>query len=482
MSGFGDNSLRLTAPDKVLREALHLSRRTALASAVAGTLAGAACASAKAAPHDRFVIGVAASAPQTESRDGRGRSNWDVFADTPGKILDGSSNARCTEFETQYAQDLDRLKAAGVKAFRMSTAWPRIQPDGPGTPNPAGLDLYARIVDAMLERGIEPWVTLFHWDVPVWAGNFLNRDIAGRLADYAGFVTAHLGDRVKNWITFNEPGSVALLGYGSGEHAPGFKSPLALVSAIHHQNLSIGLMAKAARAHLPSTAKLGTTHIAIPVRPQTPGKAEDIAGAARLHMIANTAFLDPLFGKGYPDGFAPLVAPLVKPGDLDAIATRLDFLGINYYARIYVRGEPGPKGFEVVEAPASLPGTAMSPVEPDGLTEALVWAKERYGSLPIYVTETGFALPGETGLNSELKDSQRLVWLDQYLGAAAKARAQGVDLRGLFYWSATDNWEWAQGFAKHFGLIAVDPATQQRANKHSLARYAALVRRHFPDA
>ncbi|WP_295638098.1 family 1 glycosylhydrolase [Novosphingobium sp.] len=458
-----------------------VTRRQALGGAVAGALAVSGPAGAAPAPRDRFVIGVAAAAAQTESRNGRGRSNWDVFADTPGKIHDGSTNARCTEFDTRYATDLDRLKAAGVKAFRMSTAWPRIQPDGPGAPNQAGLDLYARIIDAMLERGIDPWVTLFHWDTPVWAGNFLSRDIAGRLADYAGIVTKHLGDRVKNWITFNEPGSVALLGYGSGEHAPGFKSPLALVSAIHHQNLSIGLMAKAARAHLPSTARLGTTHIAIPVRPETPGKPDDVAAAARMHAIANTAFLDPLFGKGYPDSFAPLVAPLVKPGDLDTIATKFDFLGVNYYARLYVRGVPGPVGFEVAEAPKVLPRTAMQPVEPDGLTEALVWASERYGPMPIYVTETGFALRGETTWDSGLKDQQRLTWLDQYLGAAARARAQGVDLRGLFYWSATDNWEWAQGFAKRFGLIAVDPATQARANKRSLARYAALVRKHFPD-
>ena len=461
---------------------LDISRRHALAGVVAGTLAGSGRASAKSVPQDHFVIGVAAAAAQTESRDGRGRSNWDVFADTPGKIQDGSTNARCIEFESRYVQDLDRLKAAGVKAFRMSTAWPRIQPDGAGASSKAGLDLYARIVDAMLERGIEPWITLFHWDVPVWAGNFLSRDIAGRLADYAGIVTAHLGDRVKHWITANEPGSVALLGYGSGEHAPGFKSPLALVSAIHHQNLAIGLMTRSARAHLPKSARVGTTHIAIPVRPQTSGKPEDIAAAARLQMIANSALLDPLFGKGYPDQFAPLVAPLVKPGDLETIATKLDFLGVNYYARLYVRGIPGPKGFEVVEAPASLPRTAMSPVEPDGLTEALLGIYERYGPLPIYITETGFALAGETAWDSGLKDSQRLAWLDQYLGAAAKARAQGVDLRGLFYWAATDNWEWAQGFTKRFGLIAVDPATQARANKHSLPRYAALVRRHFPDA
>jgi beta-glucosidase len=459
-----------------------VTRREAVGGAAAGVLAVSGPACAITVPRNRFVIGVAAAAAQTESRKGRGRSNWDVFADTPGMIHDGSSNARCTEFDTRYPADLDRLKAAGVKAFRMSTAWPRIQPDGPGAPNKAGLDLYARIVDAMLERGIEPWVTLFHWDTPVWAGNFLSRDIAGRLADYAGIVTAHLGDRVKNWITFNEPGSVALLGYGAGEHAPGLKSPLALISAIHHQNLSIGMMAKAARAHLPSTARLGTTHIAIPVRPETQDRPEDVAAAARMHAIANTAFLDPLFGKGYPDGFAPLVAPLVKPGDLETIATKLDFLGVNYYARLYVRGVPGPKGFEVAEAPAGLPRTAMSPVEPDGLTEALVWVNQRYGPLPIYVTETGFALAGETAWDSGLNDRQRLTWLDQYLGAAAKARVQGVDLRGLFYWAATDNWEWAQGFAKRFGLIAVDPATQARANKYSLARYAALVRKHFPDA
>lgn len=455
------------------------TRRGALSGGLAGMATAASPAVARAKGGNTFVIGVASASAQTESRDGRGRSNWDVFADTPGKIADGSTNARCTEFETRYAEDLDRLTAAGVKAFRFSTAWPRIQPDGPGKPSQAGLDLYARIVDAMLERGIEPWITLFHWDVPVWAGNFLNRDIAARMADYAGIVTAKLGDRVKNWIVLNEPSSVAFLGYADDKHAPGLKSPLAMLAAIHHQNLALGLMARSARAHLPLAAHVGTTHIALPVRPETPGKAEDVAAATKMQALANGAFLDPVFGKGYPEAWAPLFAPLVKPGDMETIATKLDFLGINYYARVYARAVPGPAGFMPVDPPASLPRTGLFPVERDGMTEALTWARDRYGPIPIYVTETGVALAGETAWDSKLNDAERAAWLEQYLAAAAKAKAAGVDLRGLFYWAATDNWEWAYGFSKRFGLIGVDPATQRRANKSSLARYAALVRKHL---
>ncbi len=454
-----------------------VNRRGMLAGTAATVmLANAASVGAQAkAP---FLWGVAASAAQTESRQGRGRSNWDVFADTPGKIADGSTNARCTEFDQRYLQDLDLLKAAGVKAFRFSTSWPRIQPEGPGKPSQAGLDLYSRMIDAMLARGIEPWVTLFHWDVPVWAGDFRQRDIAARMADYGGYVVSRLGDRVKHWIALNEPNSVAVAGYLTGIHAPGLAELPAALAAIHHQNLSIGMVTQAVRAHAIVGSVVGTTHAVAPVRPSTPTDA-DRAAAAKLDMIWNGAFTDPLFGRGYPAMLAPLIAPLVKEGDLAIIAAKPDFLGLNYYQRIYIKADDSAAGLTTAEAPSALQRTASFVVEPDGMTEALISVRDRYGDVPIYVTETGFALENEPNWAAQIKDGRRQAYLDSYLAAVAAAKAKGVDVRGLFYWSATDNWEWADGFKKRFGLIAVDPVTQRRGAKQTLSRYGNLIRKHF---
>jgi beta-glucosidase len=461
----------------------RLLRRQVLAGAAASLIAPVAARADKTPPitAPRFVWGVAAASAQTESRQGRGRSNWDLFADTPGKISDGSTNLRCTEFETRFPRDLDLLKTGGVPAFRMSVAWPRVQPDGPGKPSAAGLDTYDRIIDAMLARGIDPWVTLFHWDTPVWAGDFRDRDITQRMADYADIVVGRLGDRVKHWIMLNEPNSVAFFGYFQGLDAPGLSSLPAGLAAIHHQNLAGGLMARAAKARARAGSLIGTTINVVATRPASP-TPEDARAAAALDMFWNGAFLDPLFSKGYPAPVAPRMATLVKAGDMDIIATPLDFLGVNNYSRIYARATHTAPGFEIGAFPNDLPVTAGFPVEPGGLTDALLLVRSRYGQIPIFVTETGFALTNEPNLRAELADDRRIAYLDQYLAAAAAARVQGVDLRGLFYWAATDNWEWAKGFTARYGMIAVDPQTQARAAKLSLGRYRGLVSRHFPDA
>ena len=458
-----------------------IGRREVIAAGAASVLTVKAGAASVRGPKKSFVWGVAASSAQTESRQGRGRSNWDVFADTPGKIADGSTNARCTEFDLRYIQDLDLLKAAGVRAFRFSTAWPRIQPDGPGKPSQAGLDLYSRMVDAMLARNIDPWITLFHWDVPVWAGDFRHRDITSRMADYAGHVVARLGDRVKHWIALNEPNTVALVGYAEGRHAPGLMGAGDMLAAIHHQNLAIGLVTQAARAQAGSRSMVGTTQNVLPVRPAS-NSAEDRMAAGKLDMLWNKAFMDPLFGRGYPTALVGALESLIKTGDLETIATKPDFLGVNYYARAYVKASKNPGGFELAASPADLPQTAIFPVEPDGLTEALTGIRDTYGEIPLYVTETGFALADGSDWASRIRDVKRSDYLDRYLAAAARARASGVNLRGLFYWAATDNWEWAEGFAKRFGLIAVDSTTQKRGVKQSLTRYAGTIQRHFPDA
>jgi len=328
---------------------------------------------------DGFVWGVAASAAQTESRDGRGRSNWDIFADRAGAIADGSSNVLCTEFEQRYSQDLSLLSAAGVKAFRFSIAWPRIQPDGPGAPSAQGLAFYDRLVDAMLERGMVPWPTIFHWDVPVWAGDFRDRSIAQRLADHAGIIGRKLGDRVRDWIVMNEPNSVALRGYGGSVLAPALNSPPAALAAVHHQNLAQGLAFQSLRAVLPAGCHIGTTISVAPIRPEG-GRAENITAARTVDALWNRAFLDPLYGKGYPDLLKEHLAPLVKEGDMEIIAARPDFLGVNYYMCFYVKaaGE-APFGVAPGEPPPGLPRTAYFQVEPDGLTEVLSSLDADYG-------------------------------------------------------------------------------------------------------
>ncbi|MBR8292615.1 family 1 glycosylhydrolase [Burkholderia cenocepacia] len=454
------------------------ARRTFLRAGGAAA-AGLACAPTFARDDgmrfaDDFVWGVAASAPQTESREGRGRSNWDVFAERAGTIADGSTNARCTEFEQRYPADIAWMAAAGIRAFRFSIAWPRVQPQGPGAPSDAGLATYDRMVDAMLARGIEPFPTLFHWDTPVWAGDFRTRDIAYRLADYADRVTRRLGDRVKHWIVLNEPNSLALRGYGMGVHAPGLRSPEGVFAAMHHQNLAQGLAFQALRANL-RDARIGTTINLQPVRPAA-ARDEDRKAAGLVDVLWNRAFLDPLYGHGYPEPLAHSLAGLVRSGDMAIVAAKPDFLGMNYYSRIYVRANPSaPFGVEQAEPPADLPRTAYFQVEPDGMTEMLLRVHRDYGAPDIYITETGFALDDPAPHDGVVDDGPRGDYLSRYLRAAHDAYRQGVRLKGLFYWAATDNWEWGQGFSKRFGLVHVDLDTQVRTPKRSLAYYSRCI-------
>lgn len=427
---------------------------------------------------DGFLWGVASSASQVESRQGRGRSNWDDFADEKGHILDGSTNAVNTAFETHYAEDFAMLAAAGVNAFRFSFAWPRIQPDGPGKPNEAGMALYDRIIDEMLSRGMKPAATMCHWDMPTWAGDLRDRDITQRLADYADILTRRFGDRVGLWLALNEPNTVAAAGYALGIHAPGLASMQATGAAVHHQNLAQGLMIAAARANLPKDARVSTTLNCQSARPAT-DSPEDAHAAEMAEAFWNGAWLDPLFGRDYPEKVRALVEPFVKAGDMENIAAQPDCLGVNYYARVYAQAAAGsPLGFMplVDHFPNKLIPTQMLPVEPDGLTEILLRIHTEYGAPDIYVTETGFPLEDPQPVDWVVQDPKRSTYLRFYLQAAHQAVEQGVKLRGVFYWAATDNWEWAMGFTKTFGLIQVDRATQKRTPKASLAYYAKCIK------
>lgn len=326
----------------------------------------------------------------------------------------------------------------------------------------------------MLQRNIEPFATMFHWDVPVWAGDFRDRDITARLAEYADIVTRRFGDRIHMWAALNEPNTVAFAGYAVGMHAPGLTSAEAAGAAIHHQNLGQGLMMQAARANLSSDAALTTTINLSPMRAAAGNKAEDLAVVSLADDFWNRAFLDPLYGKGYPVSIAPLVGSYIRGDDLDVIAVKPDTLGVNYYCRVYVRANPNVAvGFapDFDGAPQNIPRTDDYTVEPDGLLEVLRRVHNHYGEPRIFLTETGFALKDAPARDGLVKDPLRETYLKAYLEAARDAITQGIDLAGIYYWAATDNFEWSEGFAKRFGLIEVDRDTLKRTPKSSLRYY-----------
>jgi beta-glucosidase len=420
-----------------------------------------------------FTWGVSTAAYQIEggaTQGGRGPSIWDVFAHEPGRIADGSTGDVACDHWHRYPEDVDLMAGLGIDAYRFSVAWPRIQPDGTGPANPAGVDFYDRLVDALLAKGIDPVVTLFHWDLPQALeekGGWLSRDTAFRFADYAGLVADALGDRVRMWITLNEPFIHMTLGYATGEHAPGQTLLFGALPVAHHQLLGHGLAVATLRARSPGAVTIANNYS--PVWPVGDGDAEAVAA---YHALHNRLFTDPLLGRGYPElGLDPSV---VRDGDLDTIAAPLDALGVNYYNPTAVRAPSTPDSplpFEMVPL-EGYPTTAFGwPVVPDGLRQLLVWLKEEYGDAlpPIHVTESGCAYDG-------IDDPERVAYLDGHIGAMRAAIASGVDVRGYFVWSLLDNFEWAEGYTKRFGLVHVDYETQVRTPKTSYAWYRDLIR------
>nr|WP_232534357.1 family 1 glycosylhydrolase [Plantactinospora sp. KBS50] len=445
------------------------------------------------------------------SAGGRGRSIWDTFTAQPGRIADGSTGEVACDHYHRYPQDVALMAGLGIGAYRFSIAWPRIQPDGTGPAHPDGLGFYDRLVDALLEHGIDPVATLFHWDLPQALedrGGWLNRDTAYRFAAYADLVAARLGDRMKMWITLNEPFVHMTFGYGLGVHAPGRAELFGAFPAAHHQLLGHGLATAALRAH--GDVPVAITNNYSPVRligPEAgagpgdagpgdagpgdagpgdaepgdaePGDADRAAGEA-YDALHNRLFTDPLFGRGYPD--APGVDPaVVHDGDLAAIAAPLSALGVNYYNPTGVRapGEGSPLPFELVPL-ESYPTTSFGwPVVPDGLYDLLTGLRDRYGAdlPPVLVTENGCAYDDEVDPAGRCEDPDRIAYLDGHLRAVARAVADGVDVRGYFVWSLLDNFEWAEGYTKRFGLVHVDYATQARTPKSSYAWYRDLVGR-----
>ena len=436
-----------------------------------------------------FTWGVSTSAYQIEGDmavDGGGRSIWDTFAATPGKVRGGVGGEVAVEHRHRMETDVELMASLGVDAYRFSISWPRVQPGGRGPANADGLDFYDRLVDALLARGIDPVVTLYHWDLPQEledSGGWPVRDTAHRFADYAGLGAARLGDRVVRWSTLNEPWCSAMLGYGSGVHAPGRQDPAAAVAAAHHLLLGHGLAVDVLRGTAGLVGDVGITLNPYPVV-AAGDRPEDHDAARRVDGIANRIWYDPLFRGAYPADVVDDLAGLgldvvVLDGDLDVISRPIDALGINYYRRHHVRHRPGAStlgpwpGSSDVESvnPAGLELTALGwTVEPDGLVEVLRDAAGVSG-LPLHVDENGAAFDDPPVIDGSVHDLERRRYIADHVAAVLEARASGIDVRSYFVWSLLDNFEWAEGYEPRFGIMHVDHATQVRTPKASAHWY-----------
>jgi len=432
-----------------------------------------------------FRWGVATASYQIEgavAEDGRGPSIWDTFCATPGKVANGDTGDVACDHYHRWEDDLELMQRLGVQAYRFSVAWPRVIPAGTGAINAKGLDFYDRLVDGLLARGIEPFATLYHWDLPQPlqdAGGWPWRGIVEPFVAYADAVTRRLGDRVRGYATLNEPWCSAHLGYHFGEHAPGLRDPALALAASHHLLLAHGSALPAMRANAPG-AMHGTVLNLYPVHPASPSEA-DAAAARRFDGFFNRWFLDPLLLGRYPaDLWAAYGddARAVEDGDLEVIARPLDFLGVNYYSRSIVAADPGPQGLTMAPPPPGAERTEMGwEVYPQGLTELLVRLDRDYDLPPVFITENGAAYPDAVGADGRVEDADRVRFLARHFAALADAVARGVDVRGYFAWSLLDNFEWSHGYDKRFGLVHVDYATQARTPKRSALWYADFIAR-----
>lgn len=432
-----------------------------------------------------FIWGVATASYQIEgavNEDGRGPCIWDTFSATPGAIDGGDTGAVACDHYHRWADDVDLMQRLGVDAYRFSIAWPRVIPAGTGAVNQAGLDFYDRLVDGLLERGIAPFATLYHWDLPQPlqdAGGWPERSIVDAFVAYADAVTRRLGDRVAAYATMNEPWCSAVLGYALGDHAPGLREPALAPHAAHHLLLAHGAALEVMRANAPA-AQHGIVLNFNPAYPATDTPA-DIAAAKRFDGFFNRWFIEALLEGRYPsdvwEGYGAAV-PDVRAGDLETISRPLDFLGVNYYTRIIATSDLTVPWPSVRAVPFDGTPTDMGwEVYPQGMTELLLHLQREYAPPPMYVTENGAAY-ADVLHNGTVDDAQRIGYLEQHVAAVHAAIEGGADVRGYFAWSLLDNFEWARGYAKRFGLVYVDYETQARVPKRSASWYAGLIARH----
>jgi beta-glucosidase len=427
-----------------------------------------------------FVWGAATASFQIEGaahEDGRGESVWDRFCATPGKVRGGDTGEVACDFYHRYPEDVRLMKELGIDAFRFSIAWPRVLPEGRGAVNQAGLDFYDRLVDQLLANEIEPFATLFHWDTPQALedeGGWRVRSTAEAYVEYAEAVVGRLGDRVRHWITHNEPWVYSWVGNAWGAHAPGRTSEADAVAVAHHLLLSHGLAVEAIRRVSPE-ARVGITLNLAHIYPAT-DTPEDEAAAYRRDGEDNRWFLDPIFRGSYPADLLDrneLVAPHLRDGDLEAMSAPLDFLGINNYSRFIVAaGADGPR---IVGNPDAEHTDMGWEVYPDGLHDVLVRVARDYEPAAIYVTENGAAFPDVRVHDGHVHDVERTAYLDGYIGAVGRAIAAGAPVKGYFVWSLLDNFEWGYGYSKRFGIVYVDFPTLERVPKDSFYWYRDLI-------
>lgn len=446
---------------------------------------------------DDFVWGVASSAYQIEGateRGGRGPSIWDAFAERRGVIQDGTSGRHACRHYEHWQSDLDLIAGLGVSAYRFSVAWPRVMPGGRGEVNREGIGFYDRLVDGLLERGVTPWLTLYHWDMPLellHMGGWLNRSSADWFADYTRVVVDALGDRVEHWITLNEPQCFIGLGHHTAVHAPGIPYPRSeLLLATHHSLLAHGravqvIRERAQRSPVVGWSPVGWVSYPLSEEPECIDAARrlmfTIGDDPKLWPFNNSWYSDPVVLGHYPEeGIARFGrdVPRIVEGDLDVISTPLDFYGVNIYHGIPITFSVDVDGGEPVAAPSRQPGhpeTLMGwTVDPDALYWGPRFLAERY-KLPIYITENGIASMDWVHTDDQVHDPARIDYLTRHLIALRRAIADGVDIRGYFHWSIMDNFEWELGYSKRFGLTYVDYRTQQRIPKDSYCWYRELI-------
>jgi beta-glucosidase len=435
-------------------------------------------------PED-FLWGASTAAYQIEGaagEGGRGPSIWDTFSATPGKVKDGDTGEVACDHYHRWREDFAIAADLGLKAYRMSVSWARLQPRGRGDLNPVAVAFYREQLADLRAKGIRSAVTLYHWDLPQVLedeGGWPERATAERFADYAARTAAALGDLVDEWIPINEAWCAAFLGYHAGVHAPGRRDRVAALRAAHHLNLAHGLAVAAIREHAPA-GRVGSAVIMTDIEAAT-DKPADVEAARLSDGGGNRLFLDPLFRGSYPEDmlrhFAPTGAfDAVLPGDMETVAAPLDFVGVNHYHRFVVEADPADEHLGNRSLPPTMPVTGFGwEINPDSLRRVLERLSAEYTDLPVYITESGASFEDAVGPDGSVDDADRVDYLDGYFRAAGRAVEKGVDLRGYFVWSLLDNFEWGEGYSKRFGLVRVDYGTQERTLKRSAHWYRDVI-------
>ncbi|HEY0836255.1 MAG TPA: GH1 family beta-glucosidase [Azospirillum sp.] len=425
-----------------------------------------------------FLWGASTSSYQIEgaaNEDGRGPSIWDTLCRMKDRVDNGDTGDVACDHYHRYAEDVALMRDLGLNAYRFSVAWPRVLPRGRGAVNEPGLAFYDRLIDSLLEAGIEPWLCLYHWDLPQGLqdlGGWANRDTAGWFADYAALCARRYGDRVKRWATINEFSVFTLFAYALGAGAPGISDRNEHLKAIHHVNLAHGAGVDVLRALVPG-ASIGAVHSVQPCRPENADDPGHREAAALFDELWNLAFPDAQLRGHYPPRIAAAIEPYVRAGDMARICRPIDWFGLNHYAPMYAKPDPETVwGCGWGAAPDGMPRTDVGwPMQPEAFRDTLLDLTRRY-RLPIYVTENGFGSKTETGPD----DPRRLAYLRAYVAAMGEAARAGADVRGYFVWSLLDNFEWNGGYAPRFGIVHVDFETQRRTPKSSARWYADLIR------